>query len=167
MVDLLSRHRLSKMLLMVHTLEIVAAGIIVDSTIQWCGPGFVLLSMMTIVQRHAMSCLVLDHVSRQGASDEVFPAWCLSRDRARRIFCVAAVVIGFVGFVQPIVYVTMHMALHSRDVTETNSILLPSLTAIFVLCDVPLLIFFLKKYQAYSTEGDCTSPKGGVSPVAV
>jgi len=82
-VDLLSRHRLSTDLVLHHTVEVIAGGIMVDSTLYGLEPGFLLLAMMTVVGRGPLISVVFDHVRREGSSDTFFPDWSLSREGCR------------------------------------------------------------------------------------
>lgn len=92
-VDLLSRHRLLKELVVHHTIEIIGGGIMIDSSIRKPEPGFLFFVMITVVGRGAFMSLMFDHVSQwEGASDTIFPAWCLSQEGRHRIFGVAGVV---------------------------------------------------------------------------
>lgn len=154
-VDLLSRHRLSKDLIVHHTIEIIVGGIMADSSIRMFEPGFLFLVMMTVIARCGMVSLLFDHVSREGSSDDVFPQLYLSEEGRRRIFSVAGAVIVCADLIQPLICVFSYVFVYFEDLSESNGIWLPCLTAVFVAADLPLFLFFLSKTR---TSGVQTVP---------
>jgi len=148
-VDLFSRHRLSKEVILHHTIEFISGGIMVDSSIRKLEPGFLFVAMMPVLGKSLFVSLMFDHVSREGASDAVFPAWCLSQKGRRRIFSVAAVW-SFGKLVLLWVCICSYLALYHEDVSVIDTVWLPCLAALLsVVFHVPLVRFFHDKTHAH------------------
>ena len=147
MIDLMSKNKPSRRLMIHHSIEIICGGLVIDSNFSGSGfgPGFVLLAMVNVVGTCVSVCMIFSHVQREGKEDKVFPSWYLSVEGMINIFKISTVLQILAVVVQPIVYTSVYMGIYYESIIPENRIILPIVTVLVIMIDFPTIIVFREK----------------------
>jgi len=130
-IDLVTKYRVPFNMLLHHSLEIIGGSIMIGGNIISFEPGFIMLAIPTIFSRFHITVFILDHISREGVSDDFIGELCLSPKFLGRMYFYSSVC-EIISILVHCFFTGIYMFKYWLEIEEFNRIFLLVLIGLFL-----------------------------------
>jgi len=143
-IDLVTKYRVPFNMLLHHSLEIIGGSIMIGGNIISFEPGFIMLAIPTIFSRFHITVFILDHISREGVSDDFIGELCLSPKFLGRMYFYSSVC-EIISILVHCFFTGIYMFKYWLEIEEFNRIFLLVLIVLFAVSDIPTATLCYRK----------------------